>query len=257
MLAPAFADLLGFAGRWHDTGKVHPAFNNSIECENRPSRRDLAKAPKQAWLPVNRLYPMQNGPRRAGFRHELASVLTMLEILKRHNPDHPALLGPWRALLANAGMAPSSTTVPIPQPSPLEQEILDLSAEHFNLAAYLVCAHHGKVRLAWHACPADQASGDEQPRIRGLRDGDQLPALPLVAADHTLHVLPETTIDLAPAAAGLSPRTGPSWTERVLALLAAHGPFTLAWLEALLRAADQRASRTPVRDELLEQEVMS
>lgn len=256
MLAPAYADLLGLAGRWHDTGKVHPAFNNSIIGENRPDRGDLAKAPKGAWLPVSRLYPMEGGRRRAGFRHELASVLALFEVLKRHDPDHPALLGPWRILLANAGMAPQPAFVPIPQPNPLEQEILDLSAGHFNLAAYLVCAHHGKVRLAWHACPADQASSDEQPRIRGLQDGDHLPAFPLAVADHSFHVLPEMDVDLAPAAAGLNSRTGPSWTERVLALLTRHGPFTLAWLETLLRAADQRASRTPERDELLEQEVM-
>jgi len=256
VLAPAYADLLGLAGRWHDTGKVHPAFNNSIAGENRPDRGDLAKAPKGAWLPVNRLYPMEDGRRRAGFRHELASALILFEVLKRHDPDHPALLGPYRVLLTNAGMVPQPASVLIPKPNPLEQEILDLSAGHFNLTAYLVCAHHGKVRLAWHACPADQAAGDQHPRIRGLRDGDHLPALPLAASDHSFHILPETVVDLTPAAAGLSLRTGPSWTERVLGLLAEHGPFTLAWLETLLRAADQRASRTPGWDELLEQEVM-
>jgi CRISPR-associated endonuclease/helicase Cas3 len=256
-LAPAYADLLELSGRWHDAGKVHPAFNNSIKSKNRPTRRDLAKAPKEAWLPVNRLYPMEDGRRRAGFRHELASVLALLEVLKRHDPDHPALLGPWRGLLANVGMAARRADPPAVRPNLLEQQILELSAEQFNLAAYLVCAHHGKVRLSWHSCPADQSSGDEQPRLRGLVDGDLLPALPLAATDQTFHLLPQTTIDLAPAAAGLSPRTGPSWTERVLTLLARHGPFTLAWLEALLRAADQRASRMPGRDELLEQEETS
>lgn len=257
-LTPAHADLFNISGRWHDAGKVNPAFNNSIESEDRPNRRDLAKAPKEAWLPVYRLYPMENGRRRAGFRHELASVLSLLDVLKRHNPDHPALLGPWRTLLANAGgEVIHAAPPPAESPSPLEKEILDLGEDHFNLAAYLVCAHHGKVRVAWHACPADQESGDELPRIRGLREGDELPSLMLSAGDGAFHSLPGIAIDLSPAAAGLSPRTGPSWTERVLALLALHGPFVLAWLESLLRAADQRASRMAVRDELLNQEVNS
>jgi CRISPR-associated endonuclease/helicase Cas3 len=51
---------------------------------------------------------------------------------------------------------------------------------------------------------------------------------------------------------GLSPRTGASWTDRVLGLLDRYGPFALAYLEALLRAADQRASRSKVADPLLE-----
>jgi len=41
----------------------------------------------------------------------------------------------------------------------------------------------------------------------------------------------------APPFAGL-----PSWTERVLALRDSVGPFRLAFLETLLRAADERAS---------------
>jgi hypothetical protein len=44
------------------------------------------------------------------------------------------------------------------------------------------------------------------------------------------------------AAVGLNPHTGRSWTERVLGLLARHDPFALAWLEAVTRAADQRAA---------------
>lgn len=36
---------------------------------------------------------------------------------------------------------------------------------------------------------------------------------------------------------------GPSWVARTQRLLAQHGPFRLAWLEALVRIADWRASR--------------
>jgi CRISPR-associated endonuclease/helicase Cas3 len=35
---------------------------------------------------------------------------------------------------------------------------------------------------------------------------------------------------------------GPSWSARTQRLLAELGPFRLAWLEALLRIADWRAS---------------
>lgn len=255
-LVPELAGLFDLAGRWHDAGKVHPAFNNSIESPSRPARRDLAKAPKEAWLPRSKLYSMKDGERRRGFRHELASALALFAVLQRHKPDHGALLGPWRELLQRADMAPKLDPSAAEPPNSLESEILALDAQQFNLLAYLVCAHHGKVRLAWHACPADQAATDERLRIRGIRDGDTLPPLVLAAADRTFHELPETFLDLAPATAGLNPRTGAGWTERVLSLLDRYGPFTLAWLEALLRAADQRASqRTNVRDELLDPEV--
>jgi CRISPR-associated endonuclease/helicase Cas3 len=41
---------------------------------------------------------------------------------------------------------------------------------------------------------------------------------------------------------GLSPRYGASWRERTQLLLERLGPFQLGYLEALLRAADCRAS---------------
>jgi len=79
-----------------------------------------------------------------------------------------------------------------------------------------------------------------------------LPAIQLADANGVYVNLPKSTLHLDAAAAGLNPRTGRGWTERVLRLLARHGPFALAYLEALLRAADQRASRTPLPDPLLE-----
>jgi hypothetical protein len=54
------------------------------------------------------------------------------------------------------------------------------------------------------------------------------------------HIRPDERV----ARIGLSLRTGASWSERVAGLLQSHGPFTLAYLEALLRAADIRASRS-------------
>jgi CRISPR-associated endonuclease/helicase Cas3 len=142
-------------------------------------------------------------------------------------------------------------------PSTLEREILALDADQLNLLAYLVCTHHGKVRLAWHASPDDQAATDDALRIRGIRDNDSLPQLQLYAAGAQLSSLPASVLDLAPSVAGLNPRTGQGWTERVLSLLDRHGPFTLALYEAILRAADQRASGAATRDELLSPEVAS
>lgn len=256
VVAKEFEDIFDLAGRWHDAGKAFPAFQGSIVSPERPMRCDLAKAPSSAWLPVPQLYPMVEGGRRRGYRHELASTLALFGVLQRHAPDHPALLGPWRELLTKAGLAPHQERTPATRPSPLEQEIVALDADRFNLLAYLVCSHHGKVRLAWHASPVDQAAKDEVPRIRGIRDGDRLPALMLSASNRVLHELPETVLDLSAAAVGLNPQTGMGWTERVLSLLKVNGPFALAWLEALLRAADQRASRlVNVRDELLDSEV--
>lgn len=253
-LVPEFVDLFDVAGRWHDAGKAHPAFAGSIVGAERPDRPDLAKAPNGAWLKGSKLYPMPDGGRRPGFRHELASTLALFGVLRRRNPTHPALLGPWAELLDKAKL--SSPHLPeeglgLSENTPIEKEILALDADRFNLLAYLVCSHHGKLRLTWHAGKGDQNAGDGVLRIRGVREGDELPPLMLATVDGALHELPASRLDLAPAAAGLSPRTGASWTERVLGLLDRYGPFTLAWLEAILRAADQRASRLTIADPLL------
>lgn len=106
-----------------------------------------------------------------------------------------------------------------------------------DLAAYLVASHHGKVRLSLRSLPGERLPGDDRHFARGVWDGDVLPSVTL--GDGT--VVPETTLSLRLMELGMS-EMGPSWLERMLALRDRHGPFRLAYLEALLRVADWRAS---------------
>ena len=250
--------LLQLAGRWHDLGKAHLAFQGSIQADDRPQRDDIAKAPDKAWpCSTQNMYCIQSNDQRRGFRHELASTLALFSVLQRHKPQHPALLGPWNDLLDAMGKDDvtehPNNRANSTRPTEIEREILSLeTADEFDLLAYLVCAHHGKVRMSWYASTDDQKAEDHRLRIRGIGEGDILPPVPLALANGDFDQLPATKLDLSPSETGLSRSTGRSWTERVLLLLACHGPFTLAWLEALLRAADQRSSMEPIADTLLQ-----
>lgn len=235
---------LDLAARWHDIGKVHPAFVSLLKTEPPPPFGEVAKAPDTAWRlgrPCYAVPAAAGDDRRPGFRHELASALALLDALRQANPAHAALLGPWRELLA-------VPDVPVSQEIAGVQRILnDLDAASLDLLLYLITAHHGKVRLGFHATPADQEhpvarEGDTMP-IRGIMEGDALPPVLLSLPEGGVALLPATTLTLEPAAIGLSPLTGASWSERCAALQKHHGAFTLAWLEALLRAADIRASK--------------
>lgn len=247
-------DMLMLAGRWHDWGKSHPAFQGAIRISGRPPRSDLAKAPKDAWPRQLGTYRFaDDSDERPAFRHELASALGLFAVLECFAPQHPALLGPWSDAFAKLGYQtppPEATATP----APIIQQIIDCSAEMFNLLVYLVASHHGKVRAALHAAPKDQEYRDRDGRglpIRGVREGDRLPEIPF---DHGASLLPEVTLTLEPATIGLSSRTGASWRERCLGLIERFGPAGLAYLESLLRAADIRASRLKTNDPALLQE---
>ncbi len=230
--------LLVAAARYHDLGKVHPAFRRQIipsVASGMQDTPDLAKAPQAAWT----------GPRPHGFRHELASALALMELLARADQLHPALLGACHDLLACHVLLPEPAPA-TPLPASLGDELRALTPEQFNLLVYLVCAHHGKVRAALHACPADQdAAADDEAGmpIRGIKDGDPLPPVRIMDAHGEAQTVSGLDLHLAPAMLGLSGRYGPSWRERTLALQSQHSPFALALLETLLRAADVRVSR--------------
>jgi CRISPR-associated endonuclease/helicase Cas3 len=103
-------------------------------------------------------------------------------------------------------------------------------------AAYLIAAHHGKVRLVIRALPGEDApEGNDRLFALGVHDGDTLPTV-FLGAGQTWY---EGRLDLSPMRLGGER----SWTASALKLLARLGPFQLAYLEALLRAADVRGSQ--------------
>lgn len=221
---------------------------------------------------------------RPGFRHELASAMGLFSLLRMFEPEHEALLGPLAGILATSpdfvtsfhgydavhnemsvnfrhasgagGSQTTSGTAAVlarpASPSPCIDQLLRCNREQFDLVAYLVASHHGKVRVGLHASVEDQDYRDRDGRglpIRGVRHGDRLPETLL---EPNTSPVPEVALTLAPASLGLSPTTGASWTERCLELQERFGPCALGYLECLLRAADIRASRLETEDYLLQ-----
>lgn len=106
-----------------------------------------------------------------------------------------------------------------------------------DLIAYLIAAHHGKVRMSLRAMPGEEAPAGTRRFARGVYEGDALPQLEFDGERSEA-----VTLNLALMEMGLGEQ-GPSWAERCLRLLDELGPFRLAWLESLVRVADWRASR--------------
>lgn len=258
--------LLRWAALAHDLGKAHPAFQDRIDRDAIAEGVQLAKAPKDRWPRRTGRYSKAPLDARPGLRHELASALALLELAWRARPDHAALQGRCGDVLDLMGIrrVPAADER-LDDPGALIGALLALDARAFDLVLYLVMAHHGKVRATMPMSPHDQdnpqppgegesgrATGpDEALPIRGVREGDRLPALTLADLDGRDVTLPEVTLSLEVARLGLSGKYGPSWVERVLALREHHGDVRLAWFETLLRVADVRASQNAKRDQRL------
>jgi CRISPR-associated endonuclease/helicase Cas3 len=238
---------LEIAGLAHDVGKAHPAFAGAIRDRNGISlETPLAKAPKGRWHGVRHMFEHSPLGKRPGFRHELASALALFDLVWRASPTHPALQGGREEILnATVGRALPEDDDRIREPSGILAALVALDETSLNLALYFVLSHHGKVRATLPMSARDQENvgQDGGLPIRGVRDGDVIPALDLADAVAQDFRLPQATLRLDPAKLGLSRRYGPSWVERVLALRRCYGGFQLAWLEALLRVADVRASQ--------------
>lgn len=111
---------------------------------------------------------------------------------------------------------------------------LKLQSSHpqSDLIAYLIAAHHGKVRLSIRSMPNERKAPAGTLFARGVWDKDFLPAIPgYFSAPVTLE------LDVMCLGEG-------SWLSRTLRLRDDEflGPFRLAFLESLIRVADWRAS---------------
>ncbi|MFW6080601.1 MAG: CRISPR-associated helicase Cas3' [Desulfosalsimonas sp.] len=181
----SWADTIATAARWHDVGKSHPVFQETMHSCGKAPPGLLAKSPCQAFH--SRKY----------FRHELASMLAWLQNSHETQP------------------------------------------ENVDLIAFLIAAHHGKVRMSIRALPDEPEAPDGKRYARGIWDNDELPGFAVNGKG-----FPGATLRLDVMELGQTPM-GPSWTARTQGLLEKHGPFLLSWLESLVRVADWRASATP------------
>jgi CRISPR-associated endonuclease/helicase Cas3 len=200
---------LPIAARWHDLGKAHEAFQSKIKLDHRLStdgkaHTPIAKAPDGAW------------------KHHRERDAEG-ETLKRRRHFRHELASALAVLQPGVGGIPE---------------------ELRNLVAWLIAAHHGKVRLSIRSMPDEAVPPGEKRFARGVWDGDSLPEV-FLGDDITS---PAVTLSLEPMELGLCAEkpfeNQPSWAERMLALRDHPdlGPLRLAYWETLLRAADERAS---------------
>ena len=185
---PELETLVTRAARWHDLGKAHEVFQDTM-------RRGLGDRDVPDALLAKTVGRHRHS--RRYFRHELASAL---------------------AFLASDGWSRDA-----------------------DLIAYLIAAHHGKVRMNLRALPRERGPGDERAGAfaRGIWEGDELPPFDMKGGEHW----PGGPLHLSIIELGWHETTHESWTERTQELLARFGPFRLAWMETLLRLADWRASQ--------------
>ena len=176
----------------------------------------------------------------AGKAHPAFQAKLKPELLKAF-PNPPAAKAPQNAWLDP--IRPNSPRIGDRRPffrHELASGLLALQSGKDDLVAYLAAASHGKVRLSIRSLPDEWKPAEEGRRFaRGVWEGDELPAIDL--GDSVS--VPASAIDLSRMDLG-DGLHGPSWTSRALSLRDRPdmGIFRLGFLEALVKAADERAS---------------
>lgn len=111
------------------------------------------------------------------------------------------------------------------------------------LVPWLIATHHGQIGLALYPrhTEARYAAGRPQLFALGVWDGDTIPGMSFMG-----ETVPEFKVDLHSGLLGLGER---GWREHMVDLRDKYGIFVLAYLEAIVRAADWEASRKEKLDE--------
>ena len=111
-----------------------------------------------------------------------------------------------------------------------------------DLIAYLIVAHHGKLRMNIRPLPHEKGppkkAGASHRFARGVWEGEELPSVDMGKGEFWAG----GPLNLAIMEIGWDETTNESWTERTRNLLSRFGPFQLAWMETIVRVADWRAS---------------
>ena len=185
LIGPTNAQLVEVAARWHDAGKAHDVFQETM-------RRAQAPADGGPWAKGVRSSGIRHSRRH--FRHELASALAWLSA---HDGEDGA-----------------------------------------DLIAYLVLAHHGKVRISVQPFPGEPI-GDPR-SVFGICQGDVVSAAQLGNDVKSPAFQADLTLFDVGSRDGMA-----TWSDRVARLIESPslGIFRLAFLESLVRVADWNASR--------------
>lgn len=238
------------AARWHDLGKAHAVFQNAIveylqtiiqtaakeekgssniEKEEVTSEEFLAKAPRG-----------QNPRlqyRRRGFRHELASALAMLQAGMSDLAVYLVAAHHGKIRLSIRSLPTESRDK---RGSLANIEVVSIGKLVTGAADILGVDRPKNVDTIAASTWLENVSGRTTPRFaRGIWEGDVLPKTRIGGGQMS----PEVRLRLDVMELGLNESGQPSWTSRMLRLRDALGPFRLAYLESILRAADMRASK--------------
>lgn len=217
--------------------------------------QELSKHSTEAHVELGRL--LDELPQPNGFREPLLTAIRWHDLGKAHWVFRHALpngipdpfeiyakgKGRWKKYLRPHFRHELASALAV-----LQESDDRIPEQYRDLIAYLVAAHHGKVRLSIRSLPGENKPSDLGVRYaRGVWDGDPLPETDL--GDGV--IAPAVTLSLEPMEMGRSVDGSPSWAERMLALRddPKLGPFRLAYLESLLRAADMRVSARIAKDE--------